>query len=641
MLESQAQVLNHLKAEARKVTASAADELSSRQSWEPVAAQRRRELRDMLGLEPPPPKAALNVRITGTIDRGDYFIEKIAFESLPKIYVTANLYVPKSPGPKPAILYVCGHAMSPHGAKTSYQRHGHTLAKHGYVAMLIDPIQIAETFALHHGILNNEMDEWYARGYTPAGLEIWNMIRAMDYLETRPEVDAARFGVTGRSGGAAMSWFSAAVDERIKASVPVMGISTYAANLEENTQILHCDCMFAINSWMQDMLHQGGLIAPRPLMMAHGKQDKLFPIPGYEEFERVMGRLYDGYGHHERFRNVVVDTPHQDSDFLRAESVKWFDQFLAEVPAREIDVTFQEVPPAELTVFGGKPPADALNYRAHELFIPPPPEPRFSTLAAWEMRKTELLQTLRTRVFGAFPSAEPQANDTGRSAANGYAALSIQTEPGIEVEAQLRMAKEPAGPALLYVASDGEDDVAIRDVLRQIGGNGPNSVMILRPRGVSEVPWSKKARKDMDRNAMHLGRTVDSMRLWDVLQGAKVLRGKTGGAEVVVTGIGVSAALALYAGVLDEQIAQVILFDAPSTHVDGPIFLNVLRYTDLPEAAALMAPRRVTFYSRIPEAYRVTQGIFALHGKPGHFALTMSLEGALNGRFDHGYSSGL
>jgi hypothetical protein len=126
-----------------------------------------------------------------------------------------------------------------------------------------------------------------------------------------------------------------------------------------------------------------------------------------------------------------------------------------------------------------------------------------------------------------------------------------------------------------------------------------------------------------------------------VLQGAKVLREKAGGAEVVITGIGVSAALALYAGVLDEKVEQVILCDAPSTHGDGPIFLNVLRYTDLPEAAALMAPRRVTFYSRIPDAYRATQGIFALYGKPDHFALTMSLEGALNGRFDHGYSSGL
>ncbi|MEZ5392698.1 MAG: hypothetical protein R2724_07405 [Bryobacterales bacterium] len=356
-----------------------------------------------------------------------------------------------------------------------------------------------------------------------------------------------------------------------------------------------------------------------------------------------MGRLYDGYGHHERFRNIVVDTGHADSDYLRAEAVQWFDKFLAHVPAREIDVSFEEVPPAELTVFGGKPPADALNYRAHELFIPPPPEPSFSTLDEWQTRREELLPTLRERVFGAFPEeTKPQVEESLASAADGFEALAIQTEPGITVQAEFRGVEGASdATALLWVASDGEDDASILDVLRQIGGPPANPVMIVRPRGVGEVPWPKKVRKDMDRNAMHLGRTVDSMRLWDVLQAVDVLREKTGGAEVAVAGIGQAAAIGLYAGVLDEQVAQVILFDPPSTHVDGPTFLNVLRYTDLPEAAALMAPRRVTFYSRVPEAYRATQGVFTLYGKPDHFALTMSLKGALNGRFDHGYSSGL
>jgi cephalosporin-C deacetylase-like acetyl esterase len=88
------------------------------------------------------------------------------------------------------------------------------------------------------------MYDWYARGYTPAGVEVWNAMRAVDYLETRPEVDRDRIGITGRSGGAAMSWFAGAVDERFKVVAPVMGISTYAANVADNTQRRHCDCMF-------------------------------------------------------------------------------------------------------------------------------------------------------------------------------------------------------------------------------------------------------------------------------------------------------------------------------------------------------------------------------------------------------------
>ncbi|MCL4853128.1 MAG: acetylxylan esterase, partial [Bryobacteraceae bacterium] len=181
------------------------------------------------------------------LDKGSYVIENIAFESVPKFYVTANLYLPKNrPGKAPAVIYVCGHAMEPHGSKAAYQRHGISLAKNGYAAMIIDPIQIAEAFGVHHGIHSQEMYDWYSRGYTPAGVEVWNAMRAIDYLETRPEIDADRIGMTGRSGGAAMTWFTAAVDPRVKVAAPVMGISTYAANVRLNTQRGHCDCMFTI-----------------------------------------------------------------------------------------------------------------------------------------------------------------------------------------------------------------------------------------------------------------------------------------------------------------------------------------------------------------------------------------------------------
>ena len=129
-------------------------------------------------------------------------------------------------------------------------------------------------------------------------------MRAIDYLTTRKEVDCGRIGMTGRSGGAAMRWFTAALDPRVKVVVPVMGIITYSANVRANTQRGHCDCMFAINSWMRDMLHQGALTYPRPLLMAHGKKDTLFPVPGCEAFEHSMKALYGN----ESFGNIVVDT---------------------------------------------------------------------------------------------------------------------------------------------------------------------------------------------------------------------------------------------------------------------------------------------------------------------------------------------
>ena len=645
MQQSHEQVVAFLEREARALTDAAVTEVSDRQSWERVRDRRRQEMREMLGLDPAPAKTPLNIQITGRIERPGYAIEKIAFESLPKVYVTGNLYIPEGAEKKPAVIYVCGHAYSPHGAKTYYQRHGHTLAKHGYVAFILDPIQIAETFALHHGVYNQELYDWYSRGYSPAGLEIWNVIRALDYLETRPEVDASKLGITGRSGGAAMSWFAASVDERLQVAAPVMGISTYAASVEADAQRLHCDCMFPVNGPRHDLLHQGALIAPRALMMAHGIKDALFPVPGYREFEKVIGGLFASYDRPDRFTNVEVDTGHEDSDYLRATATAWFDKHLAFAPEREIDVTYEEVPAEDLAVFGGEPPADALNYRVHEFFVPARGLRAPASLAEWLERREELLRQLREKVFGAFPQGlEPASLDRGDGPeTDGFQAVAIETEPGVVVRAMLRLREGATGPSLVYVASDGEDWTALRSTLRQVLGSRENSVLVVYPRGVGEVPWPKSVWKAVERNAMFLGRTVDSMRLWDVLRAAEAMRAETG-REVAVGGIGVSGALGLYAAALDEQIAQAILIDAPTTHAagrSGPVFLNVLKYTDLPEAAALVAPRRVTFYGREPEPYGFTRDVFELYGQGEKMRLTMTLEGALNGRFDHDFAAGL
>ncbi len=185
----------------------------------------------MLGLWPMPPRTDLNVKITGKLERPKFTVEKIVFESMPGLYVTANLYVPK-PAPKkaPTILYVCGHGNIvkdgvSYGSKTYYQHHPAWYAEHGYVSLIIDTLQLSEIPGIHHGTYREKMWWWHTLGYTPAGVECWNAMRALDYLETRPEVDPKRIGVAGRSGGGAYSWWIAATDERIACAVPVAGIA--------------------------------------------------------------------------------------------------------------------------------------------------------------------------------------------------------------------------------------------------------------------------------------------------------------------------------------------------------------------------------------------------------------------------------
>ncbi len=642
---TRAAVMAYLADEATTITNRALSDAATRETWDAVGERRRDELREMLGLAGNRPKTPLNVQVTGTIEQDGYVVEKIAFESLPKVYVTANLYMPTNrDGPVPGVIYVCGHGYSPHGAKTSYQRHGHTLARHGYAAMVIDPIQIAETAALHHGVLNQEMYEWYTRAYSPAGVEVWNVIRALDYLETRSEIDADKFAITGRSGGAAMSWFSASVEPRLKVAIPIMGIATYAVTVPDNTQQRHCDCMYPVNFRGHDLMDLASLIAPRPLLTAHGRLDPLFPVAGYEQVDATMSSLYASYGVPEKFSNIVVETGHADSDLLRAEAVKWLDRWLMEREPREIDTAFEEIDPAELAVFSGNPPEDAENYRVHEFFIPPPEPVAWQSEDEWNAIREELLGRLRDSVLGSIPEdvAPAETRPGSLQPPDGFEPIGFDYDGIVPIEALLRLPQDADGPALLHVASPGEDPQAARLLLRNLSRFGRNPVMLVYPPGTGTGAWSKSEWKMLLRNAMHTARTVDTIRIGSVLAAASVLRQRAGAdRRVAVSGVGPAAGWALYAAALDQSIAQAILVRAPASHLDGLVLLGALRHADLPDVAALVAPRRLTFYGSMPESYSRTREVYEGLGAGDRVSVSMSIGASLNGRFGHGFSIGL
>ena len=133
--------------------------------------------------------------------------------------------------PASAILYgLYGHGWVKkdgisYGNKVSYQHHEAWFARNGYVCLVIDTLQLGEIEGIYHGIYNQKMWWWNSRGYTSAGVETWNYIRVLDYLETLGFVDSNRFGVTGRSGRRAYYWWISAVDERVKVVAPVAGIT--------------------------------------------------------------------------------------------------------------------------------------------------------------------------------------------------------------------------------------------------------------------------------------------------------------------------------------------------------------------------------------------------------------------------------
>jgi hypothetical protein len=158
--------------------------------WADQKPELKRQLAEMLGLDPMPSRTPLEPVVTGRVEREDYVVENLHFQSMPGLYVTGNLYLPKQIYEAvPAILYVCGHAPVKengvsYGNKTAYQHHGIWFARHGFVCLTIDTIQLGEIEGIHHGTYRENRWWWNSRGYTSAGVETWNGIRALDYLQS-------------------------------------------------------------------------------------------------------------------------------------------------------------------------------------------------------------------------------------------------------------------------------------------------------------------------------------------------------------------------------------------------------------------------------------------------------------------------
>ncbi len=271
---------NYFRKQAALISASCLKEYRTKAEWEKARPELRRQLLEMLGLDPLPARTDLKPVITGKVEAGNHTIEKLTFQSMPNLHVTAHFYLP-NPLPKeklPVVLYVCGHGNIvkkidgkevSFGSKMFYQHHPAWLAEHGYACLILDTLQLSEIPGLHHGTYKKGMWWWHTLGYTPAGIECWNGIRAMDYLETRSEVDMKRLGLTGRSGGGAYSWYIAAVDDRPQCIVPVAGIADlqahlnegYPGRLEKGIIAGHCDCMFMTNTYRWDFAMVAALCA--------------------------------------------------------------------------------------------------------------------------------------------------------------------------------------------------------------------------------------------------------------------------------------------------------------------------------------------------------------------------------------------
>lgn len=640
----------YLHRQTQRIADACLADIKTREDWERQRPELRRQFLDMMGLWPMPPRTDLKPVITGRIDADKFTVEKLQFQSLPGLYVSANLYVPKEAKfPAPAILYVCGHGpviidKVSYGNKVTYQHHPAWFAEHGYVCLIVDTLQLGELQGIHHGTHPSTKLNywwWHTLGYTPAGIECWNGIRALDYLETRKEVDPKRLGVTGRSGGGATSWWVAAADDRPQAIIPVAGIADLQAHVVEGIAPQfrkgvisgHCDCMYFVNTYRWDFATVAALCAPRALLLGNSDADAIFPVPAYRRLADKARRIYDLYGAGEKFALLETTGPHKDTPELRLGAFRWMNRWLKDDRSEVSEKERARFEPKQLKVFE-RAPDDAANATIHELFLKPaqlelPRSPEVAR-AWWQGRSQDLKKALKDKVFRGWTDNPPPLNvrAAGDVKHEGLRlrAFDFTSEDDIDLRLWLLTAEKLDKPSLTVLTA--VDDAGWRDLLSELGPafkdigqashdfvrddkkftqtkrvleKNPWGLATIAPRGIGPTRWSEPGTPEdahIRRRFVLLGQTLDGQRVWDVRRGLAVLRDlpELKGVPLWLQGKNDLAGVVLYAALFESDVARLDLWHPPASHRQGPIFLNVRRHLDVPQAMALAFPTPIRLY---------------------------------------------
>jgi dienelactone hydrolase len=630
-------IASYFAAETKRL--ADADDLTnilSLAEWKSQRTEARRQLFEMLGLDPLPERTDLKAAVTGKVEADDFVVEKVHFQSRPGLYVTGNLYRTKSVDKRlPAVLYVCGHGGVKqngvsYGNKVHYHHHGSWFARNGYVCLTIDSLQLGEIEATHHGTYRYNMWWWLNRGYTPAGVEAWNCIRALDYLQTRKEVDAERIGVTGRSGGGAYSWWIAALDERIKCAVPVAGITDLTNHVVDGCVEGHCDCMYMVNTYRWDYARMAALVAPRPLLISNTDRDDIFPLDGVMRIHEQVRHIYKLYGAEDKLAVNISPGPHNDTQELRVHAFGWLNRWLKDERGPITTTADKVFEPAQLKVFAALPD-DERNTTIHETFVPAAAEPVAPTSASdWRRMRDGWKTALNEKVFRGWPQIPPplDVKEVFSVEREGVRLAAYDFTSQEAIRLRLYVAQRAGLKEADLVVLNALDQEGWREFLammrpafeRELGGEQlpeadrpafedtkkmfasfPWVMAYVAPRGVGPTQWSqnKKKQTQIRRRFYLLGQTFAGMQTWDIRRAIQALRAAPTLAKTPLwlQGERQMAVNCVYASLFEPDVARLDLHEAPSSHRDDPHYLNVRRFLELPEAIAMAAEdSRVVLY---------------------------------------------
>ena len=328
-------------------------DFENRKTPEQIAAYQKRQREffvEQLGGFPQ--RTPLNPKMTGTIQREGYRVEKVLFESQPGLVVSSALFLPDSSeykAPYPAVLVVCGHSAQAK-AYSAYQTACALAAKNGLAAFIIDPICQGERYQHLTADGKVELTSTTA-GHSLLGVgcmllgqnvgrfEIWDGMRAIDYLQSREDIDGTKIGCMGNSGGGTQTSYLMALDDRIVAASPACYITSFSKLLntigpQDAEQNIHAQLAFGMDHADYLMMR-----APTPILICCSTRD-FFDIEGTWDSFRRAKRLYERLGYPERISLVETDNQHGWHQPLREAAVQWMVRWLA---GRDITVTEDDI----------------------------------------------------------------------------------------------------------------------------------------------------------------------------------------------------------------------------------------------------------------------------------------------------------
>ncbi|MEX0771021.1 MAG: acetylxylan esterase [Balneolaceae bacterium] len=621
---------HHLTGEALELLdrrSSAVEEIRSAVEWQQRQLSLQQTLMELVG--PFPEKTPLNATVTRTVEKEDYRVEHIVFESQPGFFVTSSLFIPSdlTAEPAPAVLYVSGHTNEAYRSST-YQHAILNLVKKGFVVFAIDPVGQGERLEYYdpeaeESTIGGPTSEHshpgaqaFITGSSQARYMIWDGIRAVDYLVDREEVDPSRIGITGRSGGGTQSAYIAAFDERIQAAAPENYITNFTRLLQsigpqDAEQNLYHGIAHGIDH--ADLLT---VRAPKPLLIIATTND-FFSIQGVREAAAEVSGIYKAYGQEENFGFVEDIGGHASTLKNRKAMYSFFQQHL-DLPGTPEDLDVELLSAEEIRVTRTGQVSESLGSETVFSLNRKEAENRLADLQSSGQDLTGHLKHVRESAKRLSGYREPAATSTpvftGRFQREGYTIEKyfVKGEGEYVIPYLLLIPEHSNGKAVIYLHP--EDKAAEVSEGGEMEWFVRNGFTVLSPDlvGTGEMGSGSPLRLEW-RAAIQIGRSIVGIRAGDVVRLTRLLKEKVDTdtpLDIELDEIyGVArrdmAPVLLHAAAFEPDLARILLLGPYSSYRSlvmnrfyEPGFIpstvaGALTAYDLPDLAATLAPRRL------------------------------------------------